>query len=298
MSKNIKNVFSFIVSLVLMVVIILGGTTVFFNTTVLNENKYINSLEKNDIYAKIKTNIDNNLKYLMLSSNLDENILNNVISEDEIKDIVDGYVNYFVSYMKREATEIPKLDTSVYYDRIDASLDKYLRENHVTYLNEDVKKDMEEIKNIALQIISSDLNIIDFNALSKSTALRAVASVSSVINNIAVVGMIGLVVLMLIGIIFLIWSKSRAVRAYAWTGYSFISAGMIMTLIGVSGLISKFYNNIALNIDYLVDGITGIIKVYLTQFSIIGSVITIVGFVVLSRYWVHLYRKYTRSRKS
>lgn len=298
MSKNIRNVFSFIVSLVLMVVIILGGTTVFFNTTVLNENKYINSLEKNDIYAKIKTNIDDNLKYLMLSSNLDENILNNVISEDEIKDIVDGYVNYFVSYMKREATEIPKLDASVYYDRIDASLDKYLRENHVTYLNEDVKKDMEEIKNIALQIISSDLNIIDFNALSKSTALRAVASVSSVINNIAVVGMIGLVVLMLIGIIFLIWSKSRAVRAYAWTGYSFISAGMIMTLIGVSGFISKFYNNIALNIDYLVDGITGIIKVYLTQFSIIGSVITIVGFVVLSRYWVHLYRKYTRSRKS
>ena len=38
MSKNIKNVFSFIVSLVLMVVIILSGTTVFFNTTVLNEN--------------------------------------------------------------------------------------------------------------------------------------------------------------------------------------------------------------------------------------------------------------------
>ena len=73
MSKNIRNVFSFIVSLVLMVVIILGGTTVFFNTTVLNENKYINSLEKNDIYAKIRTNIDDNLKYLMLSSNLDEN---------------------------------------------------------------------------------------------------------------------------------------------------------------------------------------------------------------------------------
>ena len=58
----------------------------------------------------------------------------------------------------------------------------YLRDNSM-YLNEDQKSDIENIKESLLNIIDSDLQIINFSELSKSNAMILVSKIVSIMNN-------------------------------------------------------------------------------------------------------------------
>src|SRR5699024_4798631 len=184
---------------------------------------------------------------------------------------------------------------SIYEKRIDDAINKYLRDNSM-YLNESQKSDIENIKESLLNIIDSDLQIINFSELSKSNAMILVSKIVSVMNNNMV--LVGCLItnVLLLSLFFPIWKRRRA-RAYAWIGYTLVSAGMILFLLSFSGYISKFYEYAIIAIPYVAKAVGFIIKKYLFNMSIIGLIVTFIGFFYMSFYWKHLYRRYTKKSK-
>ena len=72
---------------------------------------------------------------------------------------------------------------------------------------------------------------------------------------------------------------------------------MILFLLSFSGYISKFYEYAIIAIPYVAKAVGFIIKKYLFNMSIIGLIVTFIGFFYMSFYWKHLYRRYTKKSK-
>ena len=293
-NKTFKNVISSIIAIVTMFSIIATMSVVFFKTTLINENTYKSVFEKVGTYDDIVESINDNIGYTLVVYNIDKNILKDVISKEEVVDIIDSTIDSFIGFLKGKASVL-SYDKSIYEKRIDDAINNYLRDNSM-YLNEDQKSDIENIKESLLNIIDSDLQIINFSELSKSNAMILVSKIVSIMNNNMV--LVGCLVtnILLLSLFFPIWKRRRA-RAYAWIGYTSVSAGMILFLLSFSGYISKFYEYAIIAIPYVAKAVGFIIKKYLFNMSIIGIVVTFIGFFYMSFYWKHLYRRYTKKSK-
>lgn len=290
MKKNIKNILAFIVSLLLMFVLLITSLTMFFRGSILNPQTYIDVVEKHGIYDEIYENIYSNIKYLLLTNNIPENTLDGVINKDEVIQITNDFIYYTVGYMKNEQNEIPAVKMEIYQSRVDNAMKDYLLENSI-YLNDEFKNNLNEFKSTIYNIIKSDLELININELSKSSAMKAVAKISSVIDSGSFIVGLFIMVIILSSLFFIIWKKRKA-RRFVWIGYSFVSCGILITLVGLSGYISGFYNYIAISIPYLATAISLIIKKWLFDLSMIGTSVLLVGICFMAVYWRHLYKKY------
>ena len=89
---------------------------------------------------------------------------------------------------------------------------------------------------------------------------------------------------------FVIWRRKS--RRFAWIGYSFISSGLLVFLIGLSGYISGFYDNFAIAIPYIATAISLIMRKCLLSLTFIGFIVLVIGLCFMSVYWKHLYKRY------
>lgn len=290
MKKYIKNVGAFIISLMLMFVLLLTSLTMFFRGSILNPQTYIGVVEKHGIYDEIYENIYSNIRYLLLTNNIEENTLDGVINKDEVIQITNDFIYYTVGYMKNEQNEIPSVNMDIYQSRVDNAMKDFLLENSI-YLNDEFKNNLDEFKITILNIIKSDLELININELSKSSAMKAVAKISSVIDSGGFILGLFAIVIILSSSFFMIWKRRKA-RRFVWIGYSFVSCGMLVALIGVSGYISGFYDFIAISIPYLATAISLVIKKWLFDLSMIGVSVLLVGICFMAVYWRHIYKKY------
>lgn len=292
MRTYIKNIISFMISIMLMFLIVATSFTLFFKATILNPKTYINVIEKNNIYTNVYESIYSNIDYLLLTNNMPEDTLDGVISEGEIKKIVDDYIYYVVGFMKNENLEIPAINMESYESRVNEKIDDFLY-NHSEYINDDFRYSIQDMNNTILNMIKNDLQVINLNQLSKSSAIKAIAKISNILNNgMLIVIMIGIIIL--VSLLYIaIWKKRKA-RRFAWIGYSFMSSGLLVFLIGLSGYISGFYNNFAIAIPYIASAISLIMKKCLLSLTFIGFVVLVIGLCFMSVYWKHLYKRYTK----
>lgn len=292
MKKYLKNSLSFVVSLISMFLILLASFSFFLDRVILNEKTYIRALEKEKIYEQVELYINENIEYLLVSSNIPENVLDGIILKDEIEDVFCDYIYYTVGFMKNGSGEIEALNTPIYEERINGKINTFLRENNM-YVGAEFNDNLDEFKGTILNVINSSLQIIDLNVLSNSSMIKMIAKLSSLISGIKLFAALVLGVVLLSVCQFTIWSKRRRARRYAWIGYPFISAGIIIFLIGFSGYLSGFYKHIAIGVLYLKNIITSIIQAYLLNFTYIGTALIIIGVVFMAAYWKHLFKVYS-----
>ncbi|MGL5695139.1 MAG: hypothetical protein ACRCXA_13755 [Peptostreptococcaceae bacterium] len=296
MNKKVKNVISFVISLMIMFLILVGSLSVFLDKVVLNENNYISVLKKESIYEQVEEYINENIEYLLVSSNIPIDVLSGTISKEEIEDVFDKYVSYTVSFMKNGDGEIPELDMAVYEKRVDDKINKFLRDNDM-YVSTEFKEDLDGFKKTVLNIISSSLQIIDLSALSNSSMVKMVAKLFAVFSNVKfTLGIIFGIVVLSLGQ-FAVWTKRRSKRRYAWIGYSFVSSGMMMSLVGLSGYMSGFYKHIAIGVPYIKNIVVGIMQDYLLSFTFIGGICVVAGMMFRFVYWKHLFKVYSVNNK-
>lgn len=292
MKTQIKNIISFIISLMLMFVILATSFTVYFRGTILSPETYISVIEKNNIPDDIYENIYSNIDYLVLSNNMPEDILDGVIYKEEIRQVVDDYIYYIIGFMKNEETEIPSINMEIYESRINTKIDDFL-EKYSKDISDESRYNIQSMKITILNIVKSDLEFINLNQLSKSSALKTVAKVSTILNDgTLIIGMFGAIVI-ISSLFFIIWRR-RKHRRYAWIGYSFVSSGMLVFLIGLSGYISGFYNNLAIAVPYIAKAMALIIKRCLLNLTFIGFIVLLTGLCFMIVYWKHLYKRYKR----
>lgn len=288
--KKYKSILAFFISLLMMFSIIATCGIVFFKNTVLNESTYLRILEEEDTYNKIYKNINDNMEYLLLTNNIPTDILKGIITKDEVRDIVNDYIYYTVSFMRKEESEIVKLNMNIYSSRLNERIDKFILENNLSG-NEEFIGHVNELKETALGIIKSDLQVINLHELSKSNAMTKLASVSNILsNNKILLSLVGVIILLSASMCF-IW-KRRKMRRIAWIGYSFMASGIAVMLVGISGYISGFYNYIAIDIDYLAECMAAIIKGYLISMTQLGGYVFGIGILLMVVYWRYLIKKY------
>lgn len=297
MKKGIKNALSFIISLLTMFAILVASISLFLDKIVLNEHTYIKILQKENITKQVESYIYENLDYLLITNNIPTGTLDNIISEEEIEDTLYNYINFTVEFMKSRSGEIEPLNLEVYGDRFDNKIDDFIKKNEKN-INDDFYGNLGDFKTSVLNIIKSSLQVIDLNALSKSPAIKLVAKASSIISGIKFFGLLSLIIIMLNLSHFIIWKGRRKSRGFAWLSYSFVSAGMILFLIGFSGYLSKFYKNIAIGIEHLKNTTIAIMESYLLNVTYLGVMILALGIVFMCVYWQHLFRVYRCKVKS
>lgn len=293
MKKILKNSLSFIISLLTMFIIIVTCMTIFLDKIVLNEQTYIKILDEKNIVSQVKKNIYKNLDYVLVSNNIPSGTLDGIISRSEIKENYYDYINFVVEFMKNKKVEVPTIDKKVYIKRIDTKIDDYIMKNKKNIGNE-FYGNLEEFNNAAINIISSNLQVIDLDALNQSTTIKLIAKISELIVSEPIFILLIVLALLLSLSHFIVWRRTRKIRAFAWAAYPFLASGIIFFLIGFSGYLSKFYENIAIGVDYIKNISIGIIQTYFLNITYTGIIVFIIGMLIMSIYWKHLFKVYKK----
>lgn len=293
-NKFMKNTLSFIISLLIMFLIFVSSISMISDKVVLNQETYISIMAEDNTIDKIKQEIDNNLNYLLISNNIPSGTFDEVILKNEIAQHVYDTMKFTISFMKNNSEEIPVLDTEVYKKRIDEKINKFIEEN-IDNIGYEFYGTVDEFKKHAINIIDNYLQVIDMNQLSKSSMIKMIAAVSSLASNNKLYTGVAILVVLLSLIHFVIWRGKGKSRRFAWSAYPFISAGTVLALVGWSGYLSKFYENIPISIEYIKSFSICTIKIYLISFTYIGIAILVLGIIIMSLYWKHLFKIYYRN---
>lgn len=283
-----KNIVSFIISFILMVSITCTSLIVFFRGIIVNENFYSEILVNNNTVNEIYDNVNSGVNYVLISNFYPGLIKNEILSRDEIKEHLDRSILNLRDYFVSEKSEIPEIDMSEYNKKIKGEIDSYIKENKIK-LDAENTAAFAVIEDTCNSVISSELEVINYNELSKSDmGLKIQKVVGKIYNNNILLGLF-IIDAILIVVLFLIWRR-RIHRAFAWVGYSFISSGILMILTFFSGYVSKFYRYPAIHPEHLKDNVVSIIEGYFKSLSIIGVVLFVFGIILMTYYWHHIYK--------
>lgn len=290
--KRRNNVICFFISFVLMILLLITIALAFFRTNIMNENLYYSVLDKENAVNTISDTIDSKIKYILLSNNIPENIANNVMDKQDIQDDMHGWISNSINYFNGSESKFSSIDVESYKTKIKNNIISYLNDNNII-ITKDINNVINEIGDSLENIINTEIQPIDFESLSQTNYGLKFKNICTLLNsNVTLISLIGLDIVFAV-ILIIVWRKSVS-RALAWTGYSFVSSGLIVFLIGLSGYISKFYKNVAIVSDNLKNNISLILEKYLINLSTIGGVFVLIGFLLILTYWAHLYKKSKR----
>lgn len=288
--KKLKNLASFIISLLLTFVFLANIFLVFFKNTVLDIGLYIEALENNKGVESIYESINDNISYLMLSNNIPQDTMKDIITTKEIQDEVDSTMITMVSFVLGMDSNESSLNTEPYLEKFDEKMNNFIAENSIT-MTDNLKNNINTIRASVDTILTSELQIIDLNKFVNSSVGNKIKNVFSILNSTAFSIAVLAIDIILITLIALIWGKKKFHRTFAWIGYSAVASGLIIFLISFSGYISKFYDSLIIGIPYLKNFIIAIIKEYLKNLCINSLFFIILGIIFIIVYFVHYTKK-------
>lgn len=283
--KKLKNLASFIISLLLTFVFLANIFLVFFKNTVLDIGLYIEALENNKGVESIYESINDNISYLMLSNNIPQDTMKDIITTKEIQDEVDSTMITMVSFVLGMDSNESSLNTEPYLEKFDEKMNNFIAENSIT-MTDNLKNNINTIRASVDTILTSELEIVDLNKFVNSSVGNKIKKAFSILNSTAFSISVLAIDIILIAFIALIWGKKRFHRTFAWIGYSAVASGLIVFLISLSGYISKFYDSLIIGIPYLKNFIIAIIKVYLKNLCINSLFFIILGIIFIIVYFV------------
>lgn len=288
--KKLKNLASFIISLLLTFVFLANIFLVFFKNTVLDIGLYIEALENNKGVESIYESINDNISYLMLTNNIPQDTMKDIITTKEIQDQVDSTMITMVSFVLGMDSNESSLNTEPYLEKFDEKMNNFIAENSIT-MTDNLKNNINTIRASVDTILTSELEIVDLNKFVNSSVGNKIKKAFSILNSTAFSISVLAIDIILIAFIALIWGKKKFHRTFAWIGYSSVASGLILFLISFSGYISKFYDSLIIGIPYLKNFIIAIIKGYLKNLCINSLFFIILGIIFITIYFVHYTKK-------
>lgn len=288
--EKLKNLASFMVSLLLTFVFLANIFLVFFKNTVLDIGLYNEALENNKGVESIYESINDNISYLMLSNNIPQDTMKDIITTKEIQNEVNSTMITMISFVLGMDSKESSLNTEPYLEKFDEKMDNFISENSII-MTDNLKKDIKSIRASVNTILTSELQIIDLNKFINSSVGNKIKNVLSILNSTTFSIALFTTDIILIALIALIWGKKKFHRTFAWIGYSSVASGLIVFLISFSGYISKFYDSLIIGIPYLKNFIIAIIKGYLKNLCVNSLFFIILGIIFIIVYFVHYTKK-------
>ena len=204
--KRLKNVASFIISLLLTFVFLANIFLVFFKNTILDIGLYTEALENNKGVESIYESINDNINYLMLSNNIPQDTMKDIITTKEIENELNSTMITMVSFILGMDSKESSLNTEPYLEKFDEKMDNFISENSII-ITEDLKNDIKSIRASVNTILTSELQIVDLNKFINSSAGNKIKNVLTILNGKTFSIALFSVDIILIALIALIWGK-------------------------------------------------------------------------------------------
>lgn len=294
--KVIKKIITILISITLMFIII-GLCLLSSLPAFMNPSTYLNVMEQAGIYQMIQENIQNSLDDLMLINNIDRQTMNQFITIHEVKEIVNEDVYRFFMWLDGTGSQMEALNLTTYESRFDERLATFFRDNHY-YLDDEQKQDVASMKQAMLQIINGNIRVLKLEEITKLSMLNKLTSLIQVMNVRIVACALVIVVLILTAFLVLLSPRSRRKNrrkkvevGLLWSGYGIVAGGLFVFIIFFSGLLSGFYQNIAIQVNYLHNSLSRLIETALKMLSGYGLLAVGLGVILMLPYWYKLYKK-------
>lgn len=294
--KVIKKIITILVSITLMFIII-GLCLLSSLPTLMNPSTYLNVMEQVGVYQMIQENIQNSLDDLMLINNIDRQTMNQFITIHEVKEIVNEDVYRFFMWLDGTGSQMEVLNLTTYESRFDERLATFFRDNHY-YLDDEQKQDVASMKQAMLQIINGNIRVLKLEEITRISMLNKLTSLIQVMNVKIVACALVIVGLLLTAFLVLLSPRSRRKNrrkkvevGLLWSGYGIVAGGLFVFIIFFSGLLSGFYQNIAIQVNYLHNSLSILIETALKMLSSYGLMAVALGVILMLPYWYRLYKK-------
>lgn len=283
-----KNIVSFILSVILIISLIFSVFFIFYNKTLMNENFYISIINDNNMAQNCYDEIQSNLNYQLTVNNVKPGYVGEVITVDQVSEELKTNIANVIEYFTGKRDDIPNVDASKYMGQVKLGLEKYVKDNNSTITGETTNA-IANIEQNDSNIINNQIQIFNFNQLFTFNSVLNTRNIMVKLNNSGFMLILFGIDLIIAIILALLWRKTIQ-KGLSWIGFSSLTAGLLITAIFLSGFISKFYNNIALNDGYVKEFIAAVIQKDLQILSSYGIVLIAVGLILMSFNWIHLYK--------
>lgn len=282
--KTTKKFLGSIISIILLIFIFFSNLIIFFKNTVVNEDYYLNIIQKDNIYDNVYEDINEGVKELLIRNNINTSNLSEVISKDEVKEEMNNKINNLFYYLKGINNDIPNDDLSKYADRVNAFLNDYINENNIERTDK-IDIALEEVNSGTTTIISRNIDLFLSNLLTKSQKFNIIRKGVTTINKPVVLYGILIVDILLISILFMIF-RSIINKAFSYIGKSFIISGLLINLIFSGGYLTRNYKNVPIGPQYIKEFIGNIIDGYFVNIFLLGAISVALGLVLMTVHWI------------
>lgn len=262
--KALINVIRFILILLLTILII---SLVFINiakSTIMSKDYILGKLDETDYYINIKGEIESNFQNYIGQSGLDEEVLNDIVTDEKIKNDTKIILNNIYDGTSEEitTTEIEeKLRTN-----IENSLEEKLTATQQKMVDEYIKK-------ICNQYLDT---------MSHTSYENSIYKVISKIDNYMEMAIKGLAIgIVAIGIILILTNIKQILKAIAHLGISAFASGIFMIIVNIYINLKIQVNNLfALN-QAVSSSIRNIANDILGALQTQGIILLVVGLIMI-----------------
>lgn len=276
--NKIKMALSIVIAMIMMFSITLTIIVSFINLTVLNPNTYLNILESKEIHNRIYDTIQGNMAYALTVNNISNEVKENVITLEEVKTEVNNIVRETVLYFRTGENNIKPVNTDVYAERFNNNLREFIKNNSI-HINSELEEHIKILEEDVRLVIDNELRIINIDVIVKSSEVNKVITLINLYINKVFLLLITISIVLALSLV-LIWKKNF-VESTRWIGNSFISSGALVAIVFFSGYVSKFYENVVINIEYIRNFVGFVIEHFLVVLTNLGIISITIGLLLL-----------------
>ncbi len=260
----VKKIFSYIITLILVLLLTATIMVTVINQTLLKKDFMIGILVKNNYYKEVYDIIKDNFINNTVQSGLEESVLDNIITEEEVR----NDVNSLVAYMYDEG-EL-SIDKGIVRNRLKENIDEVIKEN-----NKKVTSEEQDSIDLYLDTIANLYEEgITYSTKYVSSIRSTIQKVEGLLKKAMIAGFIAVVVIVIV--LFAI-NKSKALK---YISISMMGAGILSIIPKIIETTSmQIHNILFLNLAFS-HLIIALIEVVVVYFLVIGIVLFILGFIV------------------
>jgi hypothetical protein len=269
MIRILKEALKFLLGLGIMFSSIALALSIFTHTALLNQEFYINSLEKSSYFTYLREEIDNGFNNYSLITSIPKDVFKEAVSDSEIKSLATENIRNTMSYMRYEGDYTDK--------RIDATgLDTAMKD-YASGLTGEASQ-LSTVTKEAAAIVNSHAVLFDVSRVAKYSQFQSVRqAVFTAYKNVYSIAAV--LALMVLGM-FLLSRKSAGVFQL-WIGGSLLAASLVLLVPSVMGIIFNIPYRFPVENYYLKVALSGFALGYLRNLILSAAVMLLGGIVML-----------------
>ena len=265
-----KTFINYILSILLSIFIIILFFVILISKTVLKEEYVLQKLDEHNYYSNIYKQAMNNFENYIHQSGFDETVLENVLTEQKIKEDTTLIIDSIYTEKNNENEIENEIDTE--------DLKNNLRNNIEKTVGKDISKTQEKSIDSFIERICNEYK-------TTISYYKTEANISKYINKLSdILNLLKIILLVIIGIDFILLfviNLKRFYEFFKYIGISNLTSGLLLTFIKIYTCIKTNINAITILNDTTSEVLRDILNSLLFKILVFGIAFIIFGIALI-----------------